>query len=97
MLTARLARGDLPTRPPLPPLHLHLVGRGSVAALALPEAVKSLTTVHFNERYPQYYEQVSTQELEWGGRGRTDMGRVEREARSAARYEHAAGITVQQL
>jgi hypothetical protein len=66
MLQARLAAGDLPTAPPLPPLHLHLIGRGAVEALKLPAAVKGLTTVHFNERYPQYYERVRAA---WG-RGR---------------------------
>lgn len=59
MLRVHIARGHLPTKPPLPPLHLHLVGRGLVDMLNLPEGVKFLTTVHFNERYPEYYERVS--------------------------------------
>lgn len=63
MLRDHAARGELPTRHPLPPLHLHLIGRGAVENLGLPEEVAPLTTVHFNEKYPDYYERV-------GGRGR---------------------------
>lgn len=58
MLKGHIARGDVPTKPPLPALHLHLVGRGLVEQLQLPQEVKALTTLHFNQRYPNYYEQV---------------------------------------
>jgi hypothetical protein len=58
MLKAHTVSGQLPTKPPLPQLHLHLVGRGNVDHLQLPKEVKALTTVHFNEHYPAYYEQV---------------------------------------
>jgi len=52
--------GQLRTQPPAPapPLHLHLVGRGVVGQLKLEEGVRNLTTLHFNQRYPEYYEQV---------------------------------------
>ncbi|GBF95428.1 hypothetical protein Rsub_08390 [Raphidocelis subcapitata] len=58
MLRDHAARGELPTRHPLPPLHLHLVGRGAVEHLGLPAEVAPLTTVHFNEKYPDYYERI---------------------------------------
>ncbi|KAI8468518.1 MAG: hypothetical protein J3K34DRAFT_477893 [Monoraphidium minutum] len=58
MLQARAARGQLPTRPPLRPLRLHLIGRGVVEHLGLPGDVESLATVHFNELYAEYYEQI---------------------------------------
>jgi hypothetical protein len=58
MLRAHAAAGRIPTAPPLPPLHLHLVGRGNVEHLALPPEVEAVTTVHFNQPYPDYYEQV---------------------------------------
>jgi hypothetical protein len=58
MLRARKAAGQLPTRYPLPPLHLHLVGKGRVEQLHLPPDVAGLVTVHFNLAYRDYYEQV---------------------------------------
>lgn len=50
--------GAVPTQPPVRPLHLHLVGRGNVSALNMPEAVHNHTTVHFNLRFTEYYGQV---------------------------------------
>jgi hypothetical protein len=49
----------LPTVPPVKPFHLHLVGRGDVKTLGIPAAVSNMTTVHFNLKFPQYYDQVS--------------------------------------
>eukprot|EP00878_Enallax_costatus_P019474 GHUV01020546.1.p1 GENE.GHUV01020546.1~~GHUV01020546.1.p1 ORF type:complete len:437 (-),score=118.80 GHUV01020546.1:840-2150(-) len=54
------AQGLLPTKPPVRPFHLHLLGRGDVANLRMPADVKNDTTVHFNLRFPQYYDQVRT-------------------------------------
>jgi hypothetical protein len=51
--------GMLPTTPPARPFHLHLVGRGDVKTLGIPPAVANMTTVHFNLKFPQYYDQVS--------------------------------------
>jgi hypothetical protein len=51
--------GMLPTVPPVKPFHLHLVGRGDVKTLGIPAAVSNMTTVHFNLKFPQYYDQVS--------------------------------------
>lgn len=53
------AQGILPTQLPVRPLHLHLLGRGDVANLRMPADIKNDTTVHFNLRFPQYYDQVS--------------------------------------
>jgi hypothetical protein len=52
--------GMLPTAPPVKPFHLHLVGRGDVKTLGIPPAVANMTTVHFNLKFPQYYDQVSS-------------------------------------
>jgi hypothetical protein len=53
------SNGMLPTVPPVKPFHLHLVGRGDVKTLGIPAAVANMTTVHFNLKFPQYYDQVS--------------------------------------
>ncbi|KAF6265877.1 hypothetical protein COO60DRAFT_767541 [Scenedesmus sp. NREL 46B-D3] len=50
--------GMLPTTPPAKPFHLHLVGRGDVKTLRIPTAMANLTTVHFNLKFPQYYDQI---------------------------------------
>lgn len=50
--------GTLPTTPPAKPFHLHLVGRGDVKTLGIPPAVSNMTTVHFNLKFPQYYDQI---------------------------------------
>lgn len=52
--------GTLPTTPPAKPFHLHLVGRGDVKTLGIPPAVSNMTTVHFNLKFPQYYDQVGS-------------------------------------
>ena len=53
-----LASGAVPPQPPARPFHLHLVGRGNVSTLSMPESVSNYTTVHFNLRFPGYYNQV---------------------------------------
>ncbi len=40
------------------PLHLHLLGKGRREDLKLQPSVANMTTVHFNLRFPQYYEEV---------------------------------------
>lgn len=53
-----IAAGAVPTQPPVRPLHLHLVGRGNVSELKMPQAVQDHITVHFNLRFTEYYDQV---------------------------------------
>lgn len=57
-MAAARAAGSIPTSPPVKPFHLHLVGRGDVKTLGIPPSVANMTTVHFNLRFPEYYEQV---------------------------------------
>lgn len=57
-LVAAHKTGQLPTTPPVKPFHLHLVGRGDVKTLGIPASVAKMTTVHFNLRFQQYYDQV---------------------------------------
>jgi hypothetical protein len=53
-----VAAGTVPTQPPVRAVHLHLVGRGNVSTLGIPDAVVNHTTVHFNLKFPEYYGQV---------------------------------------
>jgi hypothetical protein len=53
-----MAAGTVPTEPPVRPLHLHLVGRGDVNMLKMPEGVQNHITVHFNLKFQEYYDQV---------------------------------------
>jgi hypothetical protein len=53
-----VAAGSVPTQPPVRLVHLHLVGRGNISTLGIPDAVVNHTTVHFNLKFPEYYSQV---------------------------------------
>lgn len=63
---AAMAAGSVPTEPPVRPFHLHLVGRGNVSSLRMPDPVREHATVHFNLRFPEYYDQVRvTSSVQW--------------------------------
>lgn len=65
-----MAAGAVPTQPPARPFNLHLVGRGNVSTLNMPAAVEKYTTVHFNLKFSDYYDQVN-----WGGMVQKAHGR----------------------
>lgn len=52
------AAGLVPTQAPVRPFHLHLVGRGVVGSLGIPDDVAEHTSVHMNLKFPEYYSQV---------------------------------------
>lgn len=55
-----LLSGSIPTEPPSRPFQLHLVGRGDVRTLNMPEFARNHTTVHFNLKFREYYDQVGS-------------------------------------
>lgn len=55
---AAIGAGSVPTEPPVRPFHLHLLGRGNVHSLGMPGRVEEHTTVHYNLKFPQYYDQL---------------------------------------